>query len=63
LSHTITAAAKMTVQAISSNLATAHTDLQAALRALANGDDVVSIDMVRDNNSNSVMIYLTFEDQ
>lgn len=52
----------MTVQAISSNLATAHTDLQAALRALANGDDVVSIDMVRDNNSNSVMIYLTFED-
>ena len=35
----------------------------AALRALAAGDDVVSINMVRDNNSNTVMIYLTFEDQ
>tara|TARA_R100001510_G_C7617646_1_gene179360 strand:- start:491 stop:682 length:192 start_codon:yes stop_codon:yes gene_type:complete len=63
MSHTIAAAAKMTVQAISSDLASAHTDLQTALRALAAGDDVVSIDMVRDNNSNSVMIYLTFEDQ
>jgi len=63
LSHTIAASVKMTVQAISSDLASAHTDLQAALRALAAGDDVVSINMVRDNNSNTVMIYLTFEDQ
>jgi len=61
----ITAKAKLTCTTISSTVATAHTDLQAALRGstFADGDVIYSIDILQKQNSDSVVIVITWEDQ
>ncbi len=63
MSHTITAAAKLTVNTITSTLATLHTDLQTSLRTLANGDKIIDIIVEKDIHSNQVCVYIVFEDQ
>ena len=62
MSHTITAAAKMTVTQVSGTINTIDAQIQTALRALANGDKIVSIKTVV-SSSNNVVAYITFEDQ
>jgi len=62
VSHTITAAAKMTVTQVSGTINTIDAQIQTALRALANGDKIVSINTVV-SSSNNVVAYITFEDQ
>lgn len=62
MSHTITAAAKMTVTQVSGTINTIDAQIQTALRALANGDKIVSINTVV-SSSNNVVAYITFEDQ
>lgn len=63
MSHTITDKDKLTVTEIVGDLATIDASLQTALRTLANGDKIISIDMIRNRTSNLVTAYITFEDQ
>ena len=63
MSHTITDKTKLTVTEVVGDLATIDASLQTALRALANGDKIISIDMIRNRTSNLVTAYITFEDQ
>lgn len=63
MSHTITDITKLTVTEVVGDLATIDASLQTALRALANGDKIISIDMIRNRTSNKVTAYITFEDQ
>ncbi len=63
MSHTITDITKLTVTEVRGDLGTIDAALQTALRALANGDKIISIDMIRNRTSNLVTAYITFEDQ
>ena len=63
MSHTITDITKLTVTEVVGDLATIDASLQTALRALANGDKIISIDMIRNRTSNKVTAYITYEDQ
>jgi len=63
MSHTITAAAKMTTSVVYGTHLTIHTQIQAALRALANGDKIVDISVIRKPVGNNYMGIITFEDQ
>ena len=63
MSHTITDITKLTVTEVVGDLATIDASLQTALRALANGDKIISINMIRNRTSNKVTAYITFEDQ
>jgi hypothetical protein len=62
VSHTITDKTKMTVTQVSGTINTIDAQIQTALRALANGDKIVSINTVV-SSSNNVVAYITFEDQ
>ncbi len=62
MSHTITDKTKMTVTQVSGTINTIDAQIQTALRALANGDKIVSINTVV-SSSNNVVAYITFEDQ
>lgn len=53
----------MTVHEIKTTIESANTDLQTFLRTLVAGDDVVSIDYMRNKNSNRIVINVTYEDQ
>jgi len=63
MSHTITDVTKLTVTEVVGDLATIDASIQTALRALSNGDKIISIDMIRNRTSNKVTAYITFEDQ
>ena len=63
MSHTITAAAKLTVTQVVGDLATIDASIQTALRLLSNGDKIIDISLVRNRTSNKVTAYITFEDQ
>ena len=63
MSHTITDKTKLTVTEVRGDLGTIDADLQTALRLLANGDKIISIDMIRNRTSNLVTAYITYEDQ
>jgi hypothetical protein len=63
MSHTIADPTKMTVHEIKTTIESANTDLQTFLRTLVAGDDVVSIDYMRNKNSNRIVINVTYEDQ
>ena len=63
MSHTITDKTKLTVLQVNADLATIDADLQTALRTLANGDKIISIDMIRNRTSNLVTAYISYEDQ
>ncbi len=63
MSHTITDKTKLTVVEVVGDLGTIDASLQTALRALANGDKIISIDMIRNRTSNLVTAYITYEDQ
>lgn len=63
MSHTITDKDKLTVTEVVGDLATIDASLQTALRALANGDKIIDISLVRNRTSNKVTAYITFEDQ
>ena len=62
MSHSITAPAKMTVTQVSGTIDTIDAQIQTALRALAAGDKIVSINTVMTMQKN-VIAYITFEDQ
>jgi hypothetical protein len=62
LSHTITDKTKMTVTQVSGTIDTIDAQIQTALRALANGDKIVSINTVMTMQKN-VIAYITYEDQ
>ena len=62
MSHTITDKTKMTVTQVSGTIDTIDAQIQTALRALANGDKIVSINTVITMQKN-VIAYITFEDQ
>ena len=62
MSHTITDKTKMTVTQVSGTIDTIDAQIQTALRALANGDKIVSINTVMTMQKN-VIAYITFEDQ
>ena len=63
MSHTISDITKLTVTEVRGDLGTIDAALQTALRALANGDKIISIDMIRNRTSNLVTAYITYEDQ
>jgi hypothetical protein len=63
MSHTITDKTKLTVLQVNADMATIDADLQTALRTLANGDKIISIDMIRNRTSNLVTAYISYEDQ
>lgn len=63
MSHTITDKTKLTVIEVVGDLGTIDASLQTALRLLANGDKIISIDMIRNRTSNLVTAYITYEDQ
>ena len=63
MSHTITAAAKMTTSVVSGTHLTIHTQIQTALRALANGDKIVDISIIRKAVGNNYIAVITYEDQ
>tara|TARA_R110001599_G_scaffold130502_1_gene305688 strand:- start:366 stop:557 length:192 start_codon:yes stop_codon:yes gene_type:complete len=63
MSHTITDVSKLTVTEVVGDLATIDATLQTALRLLANGDKIISIDMIRNRTSNLVTAYIVWEDQ
>lgn len=63
MSHTITAAAKMTTSVVYGTHLTIHTQIQAALRALADGDKIVDISVIRKPVGNNYIGIITFEDQ
>ena len=63
MSHTITDKTKLTVLQVNADLATIDADLQTALRTLANGDKIIDISIVKNNHSNLVVAYITYEDQ
>ena len=48
---------------VNADLATIDADLQTALRTLANGDKIIDISIVKNNHSNLVVAYITYEDQ
>lgn len=48
---------------VNADLATIDADLQTALRTLANGDKIIDISIVKNNQSNRVVGYITYEDQ
>jgi len=50
------------VTQVSGTINTIDAQIQTALRALANGDKIVSINTVV-SSSNNVVAYITFEDQ
>ena len=63
MSHTIADVTKLTVLQVNADLATIDADLQTALRTLANGDKIIDISIVKNNQSNRVVGYITYEDQ
>tara|TARA_Y100000004_G_C8921674_1_gene415722 strand:- start:187 stop:378 length:192 start_codon:yes stop_codon:yes gene_type:complete len=63
MSHTIGAAAKLTTEVVYGTHLNIHTNIQTALRALANGDKIISIDVVRKSAGNKFMAIITYEDQ
>ena len=63
MSHTITAAAKMTTTVVYGTHLTIGPAIQTALRALANGDKIVDISVMRKPVGNNYMGVITFEDQ
>jgi hypothetical protein len=63
MSHTIGDKTKLTVLQVNADMATIDADLQTALRTLANGDKIISIDMIRNRTSNLVTAYISYEDQ
>ena len=62
MSHTSTDPSKLTSLAVSGTINTIHSNLQAALRSLAAGDKIISVDMVK-SSSGKIIAYVTFEDQ
>ena len=63
MSHQISDVTKLTVLQVNADLATIDADLQTALRTLANGDKIIDISIVKNNQSNRVVGYITYEDQ
>ena len=63
MSHTITDKTKLTTTVVYGTHITIHTQIQTALRALANGDKIIDISVVRKSVGNSFMAVITFEDQ
>lgn len=63
MSHEITDITKLTVTQVVGDLSTIDASIQTALRALANGDKIIDISLVRNRTSNKVTAYITFEDQ
>ncbi|MAK37435.1 MAG: hypothetical protein CMC15_14865 [Flavobacteriaceae bacterium] len=63
MSHEISDKTKLTVLQVNADMATIDADLQTALRTLANGDKIISIDMIRNRTSNLVTAYISYEDQ
>jgi|TARA_R110002020_G_scaffold19489_5_gene67310 hypothetical protein len=63
MTHTIADPSKMTVHEIKTTSEAANADLQTFLRTLAASDDVVSINYMRNKNSNRIVINVTYEDQ
>jgi len=53
----------MTTSVVYGTHLTIHTQIQAALRALANGDKIVDISVIRKPVGNNYMGIITFEDQ
>ena len=53
----------MTTSVVYGTHLTIHTQIQAALRALANGDKIVNISVIRKPVVNNYMGIITFEDQ
>ena len=48
---------------VESTMATAHTDLEASIRAtLANGDELLQVDFIRNSNGQDVVIVYIWED-
>ena len=60
MSHQITDVTKLTVLQVNADLATIDADLQTALRTLANGDKIIDISIVKNNQSNRVVGYITW---
>lgn len=63
MSHTITDASKLTSTTVHGNNNTIHAQIQIALRALAAGDKVIDISVVRKSVGNNCFAVITYEDQ
>ena len=63
MSHTITDKTKLTTTVVYGNNNTIHTQIQTALRALANGDKIIDISIVRKSVGNNCFAVITYEDQ
>mgnify|MGYP003117952228 CR=1 FL=1 len=65
MSHTITDKSKLTVVQVNGDLATIDAQLQTTLQGstFANGDKIIDISIIKNNHSNLVVAYITFEDQ
>ena len=53
----------MTTSVVSGTHLTIHTQIQTALRALANGDKIVDISIIRKAVGNNYIAVITYEDQ
>jgi hypothetical protein len=63
MSHNITDASKLTSTTVYGNNNTIHTQIQSALRALAAGDKIIDISIVRKSVGNNCFAVITYEDQ
>ena len=63
MSHTIGNASKLTSTTAYGNNNTIHTQIQTALRALAAGDKIIDISIVRKSVGNNCFAVITYEDQ
>ncbi len=65
MSHTITDKSKLTVVQVNGDLAAIDAQLQTTLQGstFANGDKIIDISIIKNNHSNLVVAYITFEDQ
>ena len=63
MSHTISNNTKLTTTVVYGNNNTIHTQIQTALRALASGDKIIDISIVRKSVGNNCFAVITYEDQ
>jgi len=63
MSHTITDKDKLTSTTVFGNNLTIHTQIQTALRTLANGDKIIDISITRKSVGNNCFAVITYEDQ
>ena len=65
MSHTIADKSKLKVHAVNGDLATIDANIQSALQGstFANGDKIIDISIVKNNHSNLLVAYITYEDQ